>query len=118
MVVSADLKRVFLLFAGLGIFVLSACSSSEPEVTATENTGIEDTATESANPLFVTNQEEYQEAVKQLQPGDTLTLANGVWNDFEILFIGEGTAEQPITLTAETKGEVIISGQSNLRIAG
>ena len=87
----------------LAIVGLSACSSN-------------DSAGE--NGLFVTNQQEFETAVDQLKPGDTLVLANGVWNDFEILFVGEGTAEQPITLTAETKGEVIISGQSNLRIAG
>ncbi|MGB5512873.1 MAG: polysaccharide lyase 6 family protein, partial [Woeseiaceae bacterium] len=66
----------------------------------------------------MTSQQEYRDAIKTLQPGDTVVLANGVWQDFEILFVGEGTAEQPITLTAETNGEVIISGQSNLRIAG
>jgi poly(beta-D-mannuronate) lyase len=56
--------------------------------------------------------------VKKLQPGDTLRLANGVWSDFEIVFTGKGTAEKPITLTAEEKGKVIISGRSNLRLAG
>ena len=45
-------------------------------------------------------------------------LANGVWRDFEILFAGNGEPERPITLTAETKGQVVISGQSNLRLAG
>jgi len=68
--------------------------------------------------IKVNSQQEYRDAIKALQPGDTVVLANGEWRDFEILFVGEGTAEQPITLTAETKGEVIISGQSNLRIAG
>lgn len=67
---------------------------------------------------LVENQGEFESAVESAKPGDTIVLANGVWSDFEILFVGEGTAEQPITLTAETKGEVIISGQSNLRMAG
>lgn len=66
----------------------------------------------------VASQQEYQDAVRKLQPGDTLVLANGEWRDFEILFTGDGTAEQPITLTAETKGQVFITGQSNLRLAG
>ena len=34
------------------------------------------------------------------------------------VFDGVGTNEQPITLTAEEKGKVVISGQSNLRIGG
>ena len=68
--------------------------------------------------VLVHSQQEYSDAAKDLQPGDSITLANGVWTDFEILFQGLGTADQPITLTAQTKGGVIISGQSNLRIAG
>ncbi len=68
--------------------------------------------------IEVDSQQAYFDAVRSLQPGDTIVLANGEWRDFEILFAGNGTAERPITLTAETKGKVIITGQSNLRIAG
>ena len=67
---------------------------------------------------LVTNQTEFREAVQRAGPGDVIVLANGVWRDFEILFTGTGLPEQPITLTAQTKGQVIISGQSNLRLAG
>ena len=67
---------------------------------------------------LVKSQEEYKAAVKQLKPGDILVLANGIWRDFEILFIGKGTDEKPITLRAEEKGKVVLSGQSNLRLAG
>ena len=67
---------------------------------------------------FVTTPEEFDAAVNAARPGDTITMANGVWRDFEIEFTGNGTAARPITLTAESKGEVIISGVSNLRIAG
>ncbi len=68
--------------------------------------------------LTVKDQDAFAEAVKNAQPGDVITLANGTWNDFEILFTGKGEADNPITLTAETKGKVILSGQSNLRLAG
>ena len=71
-----------------------------------------------AETKLVSSQDEYEDAVDDLEPGDTIMLANGTWRDFEILFTGFGTPEQPITLTAETKGEVIIAGQSNLRMAG
>ena len=71
-----------------------------------------------AQTLLVSSQDEFEDAVDDLEPGDTIMLANGTWRDFEILFTGVGTAEKPITLTAETKGEVIIAGQSNLRMAG
>ena len=68
--------------------------------------------------LLVGSQDEFEDAVDDLEPGDTIMLANGIWRDFEILFTGFGTPDQPITLTAETSGEVIIAGQSNLRMAG
>ena len=67
---------------------------------------------------LVTTQDEFNKAVKDAGPGDVITLANGQWDDFEILFQGKGKKDNPIRLTAETKGEVILSGQSNLRLAG
>ena len=71
-----------------------------------------------AETRLVSSQDDYENAVDDLEPGDTVMLANGTWRDFEILFTGFGTPDQPITLTAETKGKVIITGQSNLRMAG
>ena len=71
-----------------------------------------------ANNVLVSTQPEYEEAVESAQPGDTIVLADGEWRDFEIVFTGEGTADRPITLTAQTKGDVIITGRSNLKIAG
>ena len=71
-----------------------------------------------AETLLVHSQDEFEDTVDDLEPGDTIMLANGTWRDFEILFTGFGTPDQPITLTAETRGEVFITGQSNLRMAG
>ena len=75
-------------------------------------------AAASASATLVRNQEEYRDAVERAGPGDVIVLANGTWRDFEILFAGNGAPERPITLTAETKGQVVLSGQSNLRLAG
>ncbi|MFK7829611.1 MAG: chondroitinase-B domain-containing protein [Congregibacter sp.] len=66
----------------------------------------------------VNNQSEFHQLGASLAPGDTVVLTNGDWKDFEIVFEGTGTSEHPITLTAEDKGKVILSGQSNLRLAG
>ncbi|MEL6378465.1 MAG: polysaccharide lyase 6 family protein [Pseudomonadota bacterium] len=66
----------------------------------------------------VNDQTAYRKAVKGLQPGDEVVLANGVWRDFEIVFKANGKADAPVTLRAETPGKVILSGQSNLRIGG
>ena len=67
---------------------------------------------------LVHSQQEFRQAVSTVAAGDIIMLANGEWQDFEILFSGVGTSDQPITLTAETKGQVFITGRSNLRLAG
>lgn len=61
---------------------------------------------------------EYADAVRRLRPGDTVVLADGTWKDFQALFTGEGRPGHPITLTAQTPGKVVLTGQSNLRMAG
>ena len=75
-------------------------------------------STVNAAERLVSNQREFSHATQRLEPGDTVVLANGVWEDFEILLEGRGTEQQPITLTAQKEGQVIISGKSNLRLAG
>ena len=67
---------------------------------------------------LVEDKAQFFEATEDLKPGDTIVLADGVWRDFEIVLEGHGTEEAPITLTAQNKGKVVISGRSNLRIAG
>ena len=76
------------------------------------------TFTVGANERLVSTQEEFRAAVANAKPGDEIVLADGRWENFEILLVGRGTAEKPITLRAQTKGQVILSGQSNLRLAG
>ncbi|MEO0899521.1 MAG: polysaccharide lyase 6 family protein [Bacteroidota bacterium] len=62
--------------------------------------------------------DEFKQAVKSAKAGDRIVLANGEWKDTELLFLGEGTEENPISLSPQTKGKVILTGQSNLRLAG
>lgn len=62
--------------------------------------------------------EEFNTMVLNAKPGDKIILANGNWEDAELIFEGKGTKEQPITLTAEEKGKVNLIGNSNLKIAG
>ena len=66
----------------------------------------------------VKNLAEFEERLRNIQPGDSIVLANGVWVDAELLFEAHGTADNPITLTVEDKGKVTLEGASNLRIAG
>lgn len=70
------------------------------------------------NGQLVRTIEEFDRAAANLQPGDTVVLANGAWTDVELRFRGNGLPGQPIVLTAEEPGEVVITGQSNLRFSG
>jgi len=71
-----------------------------------------------AKEYLVKTPNEYKEVSVDLNAGDDVVLANGVWRDFEILFKAKGTEKAPVTLRAETPGKVILSGLSNLRLAG
>jgi poly(beta-D-mannuronate) lyase len=71
-----------------------------------------------ASDILVKNQSELESAIKTVKPGDAIVMANGDWKNIEILFETNGTAKSPITLRAQQKGKVTISGESNLRIAG
>ncbi|MGB5418778.1 chondroitinase-B domain-containing protein [Algibacter sp.] len=73
---------------------------------------------EDSNGLLVKDVSEFNDAVKNAKPGDVITLANGVWNDAELVFEGKGTEGNPIKLTVEEKGKVTLEGASNLQIAG
>ncbi len=68
--------------------------------------------------ILVHNISEFNKAVSNLKSGDNLVMADGNWENVELKLIANGTAEAPITLSAQTPGKVIISGQSNLRVSG
>ena len=70
------------------------------------------------NDIKVSNSNELNAAIENAKPGDNIVLANGVWKDLQIKFIGEGTENQPITIKAETPGQVIIEGVSDLKFGG
>ncbi|MEM7765247.1 MAG: polysaccharide lyase 6 family protein [Pseudomonadota bacterium] len=66
----------------------------------------------------VTTLADFEAAVADATAGDTIVMANGVWEDVELVLRANGTADAPVTLTAQTPGKVIISGQSNLSLSG
>ena len=54
-----------------------------------------------------------------LQPGDTLLLQDGTYSHLgKVSFTGNGTADYPIILKAANTGKAIISGTTEIRIAG
>ena len=89
------------LIALLSSFALTACAP-------TDNGGDD----------IVRTIEEFDQAVAALQPGDRVILANGAWTDVELVFSAEGAPDNPLELTAEEPGKVIITGESNLSISG
>lgn len=66
----------------------------------------------------VSNIDELNNAIRNAEAGDKIVMANGDWKDVQIKFFGNGTETKPISLRAETPGEVIIKGQSNLSLGG
>ena len=48
----------------------------------------------SSETYFVNNKDQYYKVTKNLNAGDTVVLENGIWNDFEILFEGQGTENE------------------------
>ncbi|MEO9891509.1 chondroitinase-B domain-containing protein [Aurantibacter sp.] len=72
----------------------------------------------SSKGILVENIDALNKAIKEATPGSEIVLKNGVWNDVQIKFFGNGTENQKITLRAETPGEVFIQGQSDLKLGG
>lgn len=67
---------------------------------------------------LVRDQSEYAHALKQIEAGDIIILANGEWRDFELVITGKGRKDAPITVISEEAGKVVLTGQSSLRIGG
>lgn len=103
------------LCAGLSVLSfggLSGCADSQT------NSDRKSSVTVAEGDFYVETQDEFSDALSNVAPGGTIILADGEWDDFEILFKGEGDVDNPITLKAETTGEVVLTGQSNLRLSG
>ncbi|MEM1444905.1 MAG: polysaccharide lyase 6 family protein [Planctomycetota bacterium] len=68
--------------------------------------------------FVVNNANELTQRLSQVNPGDTIVLADGIWTDQYLRFNADGTANAPITLRAQTPGQVILNGNSRLEISG
>jgi len=64
------------------------------------------------------NNDELRKALANAKPGDNIVMANGDWKDIQIKITSSGNEDNPITLSAETPGKVLIQGQSNLQLGG
>lgn len=68
--------------------------------------------------IFVKDIGALKQAISEAKAGDEIVLANGVWKDAQIKFYGIGEKDSPITLRAETPGEVLLEGQSFVHLGG
>ena len=71
-----------------------------------------------ANDFLVTNKAELNIAIKNALPGDQITMRKGIWDNTEIIFEGNGTSQNNITLKAEVAGQTILTGNSFIKIGG
>ena len=93
------MKHFLLLLVSL--FFLCSCKNEVPNSQA-----------------IVSTMQELNDAIAVVKPGAEIILANGVWKDAAIELYGEGTESNPITLRAETPGEVFLEGNSSLKLGG
>lgn len=104
-------------YAGLvllcGLHYSSCAKAIEADSVAKK---IEEQTVASEKTYTISNAAELNEL--KLAPGDKVIMKSGEWKSQLINFKGKGTAEKPITLMAETKGSVVLSGNSNLKIDG
>ncbi len=66
----------------------------------------------------VTNSTELNSAIAAATPGTTIILADGTWNDVFIDIDKNGTASDPITITAQNPGAVLMTGNSRVYMEG
>jgi poly(beta-D-mannuronate) lyase len=72
----------------------------------------------SAAETLCSNLVELHAAIGAARPGDNILMREGTWTDVAIRFVGEGTADRPITLRAAIPGKVVITGRSRLQLSG
>lgn len=60
----------------------------------------------------------FAKAAKAAAAGDTLILKSRTWTDARLRIHASGSAEKPVTIKAETPGQVILAGDSRLSLAG
>jgi poly(beta-D-mannuronate) lyase len=66
------------------------------------------------NEIKVSNLQELNSAISSAKPGDVIIMTNGAWHNTVIDFTSKATSSAPVTLRAETPGNVILDGNSKL----
>lgn len=61
---------------------------------------------------FIHNEQEFNNISQQIQPDDTIVIANGTYTPWSLIINTSGTATHPIIIQAATNGKVIFSGDA------
>src|SRR5262245_16291976 len=72
----------------------------------------------SATEFLVSSAAQISTAMQTAKAGDVLVMTSGTWTNQNITFAGNGNSSQPITLRAQTPGQVLLNGSSKLSING
>ena len=59
-----------------------------------------------------------EKAARAARPGDTVVIADGTYKDWNLKIDAKGTAEQPVTVRAQTPGKVRFEGNYQLSVDG
>jgi poly(beta-D-mannuronate) lyase len=94
------LLSVFLISASVNFSSVKAFES--PEIIAPQVSSIDDIL----------------QQIKEANPGDTIIINNGRYHNFNLNFEANGLEGKEITIKAETSGNVIFTGQSNIKFKG
>ena len=65
-----------------------------------------------------TSADEFKKVMPLAKPGDVIVLGRGTWTDAELQVSAEGTDAAPITVRAETPGQIVLTGKSSVEIVG
>lgn len=74
--------------------------------------------TASAGSITINDIQALNKAAKTAQPGDTLVLADNVYENAQLSIVAKGTEKAPVVIMAQTAGQVLLSGKSALKLAG
>lgn len=69
----------------------------------------------SATAIVVENQQELKNALAKAQPGDSILLQSGEWNNVALIIETSGTEGKPIVIAAQEPGQVQFTGNSFVR---
>ena len=60
----------------------------------------------------------FTSAISSIAAGDTITILNGTYSNWSLIFTANGTQAKPILLRAETVGGVVLTGSSTIKFSG